>query len=141
MYIRKYNLLCIQMFARRMFALTSLSSIAHSAYPRRCHAETHKSVKCASYRDRFEQLNNKDKILVIEKYKNELTRTFGHSNIISHLPSDTVEQLHYILVLYSKPLSPERRIALRKTILPHLENSNGETQRFFEYILKYYDVL
>lgn len=131
------------MLARRVFALTSLSSAVHAVYPRRCYAEGHavKCVKRETYRERFERLNNDDKYLVLEKYKEELTKAFGHSHVISILPSDTIEDLHYVLTLYHKPLSPERRILLRKKMLTYLEKSNEETQKFYEYILKYYNVL
>ena len=131
------------MLARRVFALTSLSSAVHAVYPRRCYAEGHavKCVKRETYRERFEKLNKDDKCLVVEKYQKELTKAFGHSQVVSNLSTETIEDLHYILTLYSKPLSPEMRILLRKKILPYLEESKEETQRFYEYILKYYDVL
>lgn len=131
------------MLARRLFALTSLSSAVHTVYPRRCYAEGHavKCVKRESYRERFEQLNNDDRYLVLEKYKEDLTKAFGHLHVVSILPSETIEDLHYVLALYTKPLSPERRIRLRNKMLTYLERSDEETRKFYEYIVKYYDIL
>jgi hypothetical protein len=130
----------MQMLARRILALASVSLVVHTIYPRRCYAESN-VVKSESYRERFERLNNDDRYLVLEQYKEKLTKVFGHSHIVSILPSDTIEDLYYVLALYSKPLSPERRILLRNKMLTYLERSNEETQKFYEYILKYYDVL
>lgn len=125
---------------RRCLMLTSVSSIA---YPRRSYAASQvlKAVNNESYRERFEKLNESDNKLVLEKYKQELTRTFGHPQVVSTLSNETINDLHYILALYSKPLSPEMRINLRNKLLPYLEKSDKETQKLFEYILKYYDVL
>jgi hypothetical protein len=124
------------MLLRRCLMLASVSACA---YPRTSYATSY--VTKSSYRERFEKLNESDNQIVLENYKKELTRAFGHSHIVSSLSNETINDLHYILVLYSKPLSPERRIMLRKRILPYLESSDKDTQKFFEYILKYYDVL
>lgn len=124
------------MFARRSLMLGYASTFV---YPRRSFAAS--SIIKSSYRDIFQKSNEDDKKLVIEKYKKDLTKTFGHSKVIENLKTDTIEDLHWILVMYKKPLSPERRISLRKTILPYLESSDKETQMLFEYILKYYNIL
>lgn len=128
------------MLVRRCLMFASVSA---SVCPRRSHAASQilQASKAESYRERFEKLNESDNQLVLEKYKNEIIRTFGHSQVVSSLSDETIGDLHYILVMYSKPLSPERRIRLRKLILPHLENSDEDTQKLFEYVLKYYDVL
>lgn len=128
------------MFAKRSLLLTSVSSFA---FPRRCYASSHavKSYKRESYRDRIQKLNQEDKILVHENYKKELKKAYGYAHVISILPSDVIEELHYIYVLYSKPLSPERRIILRNKILPYLESSQKEEQLFYEHLLKYYDLI
>lgn len=125
---------------RRCLMLSSVPSLTYYMYPRRCCAES-RTVKCESYRERFEVLNNEDRNLVLEKYKDEIAKAYGHSNIVSTLPSDVIDELHYILILYSKPLSPERRIMLRKKILPYMEKSDAKTQQFYENILEYYDLL
>jgi hypothetical protein len=124
------------MLVRRCLMLASVSTCV---YPRRSYAASH--VVSSSYRERFQKLNESDNQLVLENYKNELTKAFGHPHVVSALPTDTIKELHYILVLYSKPLGPERRIMLRKILLPYLESSNEESQKLFKYILKYYDVL
>ncbi len=133
------------MFARKCLMLTSVSSVGYALYPRRCYASAVKCLKHESYREsyreKFEKLNKDDKCLVIEKYKQELTKAFGHSQVVSNLSTETIEDLHYILKMFSKPLSLELRILLRKKILPYLEESKEETQRFYEYILKYYEVM
>lgn len=128
------------MLMRRCLMFASVSTLS---YPRRSYAASQvlKASHTESYRERFEKLNESDNKLVIEKYTNELTRAFGHSHVVSTLSKETITDLHYILVLYTKPLSPERRIILRKQILPYLESSDKETQKLFEYILKYYNVL
>lgn len=128
------------MFAKRCFMITSISSLA---YPRRSYASSHavKSYKRESYRERIQKLNQEDKILVHENYKRELSKAYGYAHVISILPSDVIEELHYIYVLYSKPLSPERRILLRNKILPYLESSKNEEQLFYEHLLKYYDLI
>lgn len=128
------------MFAKRSLLLTSTSSLA---YPRRCYASSHaaKNYKCQSYRERIQKLNQEDKILVHENYKKELRKAYGYAHVISILPSDVIEELHYIYALYSKPLSPERRILLRNKILPYIESSPKEEQLFYEHLLKYYDLI
>lgn len=127
------------MLPLRCFVATSL---AYGAFHSRSYASSNvvRCVKHESYREKFEKLNREDKSLVIDKYKVELTKAYGHSHVISQLPIEIVEDLHYVLVLYTKPLSPERRISLRNKILPYLEDSDEESQKFYEYILKYYDV-
>jgi hypothetical protein len=127
------------MFAKRSLLLTSTSSLA---YPR-CYATSHaaKNYKCQSYRERIQKLNQEDKILVNENYKKELRKAYGYAHVISILPSDVIEELHYIYALYSKPLSPERRILLRNKILPYIESSPKEEQLFYEHLLKYYDLI
>lgn len=124
------------MLVRRCFMFASVSAVS---YPRRSYAAS--SIVKSSYRDIFQKANEDDKQLILEKYKKDLSKAFGHSHVVESLKSDTIEELHYILVLYSKPLSPERRISLRKMALPYLESSDKDIQKLFEYILKYYDVL
>lgn len=132
------------MFMRRGIIFATVSA---SMYPRRCHANsyipkaTNSDSSQKSYRQRFEKQNEIDNKLVIENYKQEITKVFGHPQVVSTLSTQTIRDLHFILVLYSKPLSPERRISLRKEFLPYLENSDKDTQKLFKYILKYYDVL
>ena len=128
------------MLVRRCLMFASVSA---SVCPRRSHAASQilQASKAESYRERFEKLNESDNQLVLEKYKKEITRTFGHSQVVSSLSDETINDLHYILIMYSKPLSPERRITLRKLILPYLESYDKETEKLFEYILKYYDLL
>lgn len=104
-----------------------------TVYPRKVYA-------ISSYREQFQRLNEKDNALVIEKYKEDLIRTFGHSKVISNLDRNLIDELHYIQVMYNKPLSPEQKIYLRKKFLPYLENQNKEQQKFFEYIAKYYEL-
>lgn len=116
-----------------------LGYVSTFAYPRRSFAAS--SIIKSSYREIFQKSNEDDKKLVIEKYKKDLTKTFGHSKVIENLKTDTIEDLHWILIMYKKPLSSERRINLRKTILPYLESSDKETQKLFEYVLKHYDIL
>ena len=128
------------MFAKRCFVITSISSLA---YPRRSYASSHavKSYKRESYRERIQKLNEEDKVLVNENYRKELKKVYGFPHVISILPSDVIQELYYIYVLYSKPLSPERRILLRNKILPYLESSKSEEQLFYEHLLKYYDII
>jgi hypothetical protein len=131
------------MFAKRCLMITSVSSLAYGGYPRRSYASSHavKSFKRDSYRERIEKLNQEDKILIHENYKKELKKAYGFSHVISILPTDVIEELHYIYVLYNKPLSPERRIILRNKILPYLEKSKNEEKLFYEHLLTYYDVI
>lgn len=126
------------MFPLRCFVATSL---AYGVFPRKSYASCSavKCVKHESYREKFDKLNKEDNVLVIEQCKKELTKAFGHSHVISQLPTETIDELHYIL--YTKPLSPEMRILLRKKILPYLESSSEDAQKLYEYILKYYDVI
>lgn len=128
------------MFAKRCFMITSISSLA---YPRRSYASSHavKSYKRESYRERIQKLNEEDKVLVNENYRKELKKVYGFPHVISILPSDVIQELYYIYVLYSKPLCPERRILLRNKILPYLESSKSEEQLFYEHLLKYYDII
>ena len=95
----------------------------------------------ASYRERFEKLDREDGICITNKYKEELSRKFGHQQVIASLNKELIDELHYILVMYVKPLSPERRVSLRRLLLPHLESSESDTLRFFEHLLEYYEVL
>lgn len=117
-----------------MFA--TVSSLSYGVRPRICHA-----LPRDSYRERFQKLNQEDSLLVTAKYKKDLTKAFGYSHIISALPSNVIDDLHYIYVLYTKPLSPERRMMLRNKILPLLESADEGTQEFYEHLLKYYEVL
>jgi hypothetical protein len=94
-----------------------------------------------NYRERIEQLNKIDESHKIRKYKEELSKTFGHSQVVSTLKEDMIDDLHYILVMYSKPLRVEQRISLRHRILKHLENPNHDAQKLLEYMMKYYEVL
>lgn len=128
------------MLMRKCLMFASLSAMS---CPRRCYAASQviKAATTESYRQRFERLNESDNKLVIEKYKKELTKAFGHSQVISTLSDETINELHYVLKMYYKPLSPEMRIILRKKLLPYLESKDKETQKLFEYILKYYEVL
>lgn len=131
------------MFTKRCLIMTSVSPLVYGGYPRRSYASSHvvKCVKPESYRERIEKLNLEDKILVLENYKKELKKAYGYPHVISILSADDIEELHYIYVMYSKPLSPERRISLRKILLPYLEGSPKEEQKFYEHLLKYYNAI
>lgn len=124
------------MFAKRFLYLAPVSGIVF--HRKTAYAASHPPVVKSYYRDRFEQLNKEDKFLIIESYKSDLSKKFGYSHIIAGLDNDIVEHLHYVLAMYTKPLSPERRIALRNRMLPYLEKSDGETLQFFEHLLTYY---
>lgn len=111
-------------------------------YPRKVMALNDTTpVRMASYRERFEKMDKDDNTLVYNNYKSDLIKKFGHTEIISRLDNALIDDLHYMLVLYNKPLNPENRISIRRKILPLLETGDEETVRFFEYYLKYYDVL
>lgn len=115
------------------------ASVSAVAYPRRSLSTSH--VGKSSYRDMFQKMNESDNQLILENTKKELTKTFGHPHVISTLSNEIINELHYILIVYTKPLIPERRIKLRNFALPYLEGSDKDKQKFFEYILKYYDIL
>jgi hypothetical protein len=123
------------MFAKRFLYLAPVSGIV---FHRKAAYASQSPVMKSNYRDRFEQLNKEDTVLIIERYKSDLSKNFGYPHIIAGLDNDIVEHLHYVLALYTKPLSPERKISLRKYMLPHLEKSEGETLQFFEHLLTYY---
>lgn len=117
-----------------------IAPVAFSLYPRKAYA-SHTHTPKSTYRQRFEQLNHEDNQLVISNYRAELSKEFGYSHVIANLDKSIIDELHYILVLYSKPLSPERRIMIRNKFLPFLESSDDETIKFFEHVLSYYGVL
>lgn len=98
-------------------------------------------VPISTYRERIEQLNRLDKVCIADKYKEELTKAFGYPHVVASLNLDAIDDLHFILTVYSKPLSPEQRIRLRNKFLSYIENTEGDTQRFFEDLLTYYEVL
>lgn len=107
-------------------------------YPRKAYAQ---QVK-ASYREHFAKLNATDEKIVRENYKRELTKKFGYPKIIASLDNNTINELYYIHVMYSKPLSAERRIRLRTLLLPFLEDiDEKEKHELFVAIAKYYDIL
>jgi hypothetical protein len=76
----------------------------------------------------------------MNKYRAELSEKFGYPEVVSALDHDTINDLHHVLKMYKKPLSPEMRIILRNKMLPYLEKSHAETQQFFESILAYYQL-
>lgn len=123
------------MFTRR---LCVAMPVAIGMYPRKAYAHPVK----VSYRDHFEKLNATDEKIVRAKYREELTKKCGFPHIIASLDDDTINELHYIYVVYSKPLNAERRIRLRNFLLPFLENiEEKEKHELFLAIAKHYEVL
>lgn len=45
------------------------------------------------------------------------------------------------MYMYTKPLSAQMRIYLRKRLLPLLEKSEGETLELYKHIAEYYDIM
>lgn len=127
------------MFASRCLVASVTSALCF----RRSYANN--NTITSTYRERFEKLNEEDFSRVNKKHKADLINKFGYQDIIDKLDNEVIDDLHFISVMYTKPLSPERRIMLRKKILPYIEDTidkqDNETQSFYEHILKYYEVL
>jgi hypothetical protein len=133
------------MFFKRCIVL---SPALYVMYPRKVQAHPrHPSSAIpairaqASYREKFEQLDKDDSILVTDKRRKLVSEKFGYAHLVADLERRDVDQLYYMIRLFDKPLTPERRIDLRTLLLPYLEKSKGEMLEFFEHILKYYEVV
>ena len=107
---------------------------------------------CQSYRERFTDMNKADLELDFADNKKELENFYGFlantnqlskfdASILDTFDENFVEEMHYVFVLYTKPLSARRRIALRDIMLPYLEKADEPQAKFLEELLKYYECL
>ena len=127
------------MMLSRCLLLVPAICVAHH---RHLKAQSKQVVKAhANYRERFEQLDKDDNKQINNKNRQDVSKKFGYPEVVSVLEQEIIDKLHYMIVMYDKPLCPERRIRVRATLLPYLESSEGERLKLFEHILEYYEVL
>jgi hypothetical protein len=92
-----------------------------------------------NYRKHFQKLNEVDEKLCISNDRRELFEKYGHASAIAKIDDTMINDLHYIMVMYNKPLSPRRRIQLRNTIVPLFDTNDNDLISFAKYILDYYE--
>ncbi len=91
------------------------------------------------YRNRIEKLNKVDEQICLSNNRNDLLKKYGNEKAINKMDKRTVDEFHYIMVMYDKPLTPHRRIMLRKTLIPIFESNDEDLIAFGEFMLQFYD--
>lgn len=72
-------------------------------------------------RKQVEEKNQEDYVQVLADYQHTISRAYPYlANKITDI--DILRELDYIRVIYTQPLSAERRISLRSTILKMIES-------------------
>jgi hypothetical protein len=94
-------------------------------------------VLATELRDTFARLNKRDKVLAMNKEVNEIAKwaaikdkkkfiTACENNDISKA---TIHELHYMFVMYDKPLSPDQKVRIRNGMLCKYDESDNDLER------------
>lgn len=125
----------------RRLILPLTFAIIHNIHPaRRVYAGSLPSVK--SLQAFFNEENKKDKINEIKQFRNNLKQCLpvkGYENSLETIDKDGILDLHYILIVYQKPLLEHQKMHIRKKILElYSKSKDDETKKMYINILTYY---
>lgn len=88
-------------------------------------------------RDTFARLNKRDEMLAMKKEVNEIARwaaikdkrQFITAFENNHITKATIDELHYMYVMYDKPLSPHQKVRIRNEMLRKYDESDNDLER------------
>jgi hypothetical protein len=91
------------------------------------------------------ELNKRDKYVEKDKINNDLKQwkpVEGYEELLTKFDNNVVDTLHYISVMYEKPLKTFQKIFLREQITNFYKQSLEEKEKeFYINVLKYYELL